>query len=317
MWRELVYKRIRRRAKAAIALLWTACLTAAAGLMEAGCGGGQNLAVRWLSEVCTSAYLAVLCLSGILFYSADCILSEAVWIMDEGKKKETEEKEEPAEEAEKQEQGALQTKIKKAGVFETFECGIDRLGIVFLEMGREGQAERKEELVKALFFTVKIQMLQGRRLNQILEGINDRKIRQSAGYENRNLFIWVGILQTGSGELTYCSAGQTEPLCLERDGSVRKLQMLKGEPLRGEPGQRFWQNDIALGEWEALFFSSEQTEGMAEETGMELKELFLKAKRRQENPMDAEMLLEEVKKEIAVLCGKEKEEIGIELLERV
>lgn len=315
MWKELVYKRIRRRAKAAAALLWIVGLIAVAGWMKIGYGSGQNRIAEWLSEVYIYIYLIVLCLSVILFHSAERILSEAVWIMDEGKKKEPEKPERSPKQDEKSE--VFPPTIRKKRFYETFECGTGRLGIVFLEMGQEEQAEKEEEAAEGVFLTIKIQMLQGRRLNQILEGINDRQIRTSAGYENLSLCVWIGILQTESGELAYCNAGQTVPLCLARDGSVRELQMLNGKPLRGDSGQRFWQNDMVMGEWEALFFPSIQTENMAEKTGMELTELFLEAGKRQENPMDAEGLLEEVRKDIAALYKAEKEEIGIELLERV
>lgn len=78
--------------------------------------------------------------------------------------------------------------------------------------------------------------------------------------------VWMGYLNTKTGEVTYANAGHNPPLIRHRDGSVSCLKSRPGLVLAGMEGIRYRANQIRLEPGDMLYL---YTDGVTEATNMD------------------------------------------------
>lgn len=116
--------------------------------------------------------------------------------------------------------------------------------------------------------------------------------------------VWMGYLNTRTGEVTYANAGHNPPLIRRADGSVEYIKSRPGLVLAGMEGIRYRSNTIRLSQGDILYL---YTDGVTEATDLN-NELYggsrLLAVLEKESNVDVRSMCHLVKADVDAFVGK-------------
>ena len=116
--------------------------------------------------------------------------------------------------------------------------------------------------------------------------------------------VWMGYLNTKTGEVTYANAGHNPPLIRRADGSVEYIKSRPGLVLAGMEGIRYRSNTIQLSQGDILYL---YTDGVTEATDLN-NELYgesrLLAVLEKESNVDVHSMCHLVKADVDAFAGK-------------
>ena len=116
--------------------------------------------------------------------------------------------------------------------------------------------------------------------------------------------VWMGYLNTKTGEVTYTNAGHNPPLIRRADGSVEYIKSRPGLVLAGMEGIRYRSNTIQLSQGDILYL---YTDGVTEATDLN-NELYgesrLLAVLEKESNVDVHSMCHLVKADVDAFAGK-------------
>ena len=115
--------------------------------------------------------------------------------------------------------------------------------------------------------------------------------------------VWMGYLNTKTGEVTYANAGHNPPFIRHGDGSVEMVKSRPGLVLAGMEGIRYRVNTIQLKTGDLLYL---YTDGVTEATDVANNlygEIRLQAVLQQENVGDVETVCQQMKENVDHFVG--------------
>lgn len=115
--------------------------------------------------------------------------------------------------------------------------------------------------------------------------------------------VWMGYLNTRTGEVTYANAGHNPPFIRHGDGSVEMVKSRPGLVLAGMEGIRYRVNTIQLKTGDLLYL---YTDGVTEATDVANNlygEIRLQAVLQQENVGDVETVCQQMKENVDHFVG--------------
>ena len=115
--------------------------------------------------------------------------------------------------------------------------------------------------------------------------------------------VWMGYLNTRTGEVTYANAGHNPPFIRHADGSVEMVKSRPGLVLAGMEGIRYRVNTIQLKTGDLLYL---YTDGVTEATDVANNlygEIRLQAVLQQENVGDIETVCQQMKENVDHFVG--------------
>ena len=115
--------------------------------------------------------------------------------------------------------------------------------------------------------------------------------------------VWMGYLNTRTGEVTYANAGHNPPFIRHGDGSVEMIKSRPGLVLAGMEGIRYRANTVQLKPGDLLYL---YTDGVTEATDVANNlygEARLQAVLQQKNVGDVQTLCQQVRKDVDRFAG--------------
>jgi sigma-B regulation protein RsbU (phosphoserine phosphatase) len=107
-----------------------------------------------------------------------------------------------------------------------------------------------------------------RPVSEVLQGMNVDMVRSSSDPQFQGFFaaFFYGLLDPGTGLLSFCNAGMPTPWLLRREGIVERLH--RGGPLLGiQEDGHFQEGRVRLNEGDLLFIRSDGLEEQEDEEG--------------------------------------------------
>jgi len=115
--------------------------------------------------------------------------------------------------------------------------------------------------------------------------------------------VWMGYLNTRTGQVTYANAGHNPPFIRHGDGSIEMVKTRPGLVLAGMEGIRYRANTVQLKPDDLLYL---YTDGVTESTDVANNlygEARLQTVLQQKNVGDAETVCRQVKENVDIFAG--------------